>query len=319
MTAGVLATTIMVVLLVGIGCAVFTTTDPLWWHLHFSRLGEFRDSSGFFFNGTLITGGALIIVFGRRVHADLRILGAHRARRGAASVNSTLITFVGISLGSVGMIPLNVNQFLHDKAASGIVLSFAALLIASTCLLRKSIKRLGLANAAAFVLIVIAATFFVSGAINLALFEALGFSTIFGWVGVFTRCLGASIRVKQGGEAVVAATAESTRAHVAPARRPRSLSSTRRRVASSTRRVSLTRPTSRRIVTRTRATSASARRMFRDSLQHRSGYPRPEQTSTVDLIRARRNLAPSRTQRVGAAPRSATTRVDRAQGQLIRQ
>lgn len=314
LSASALASTIMAVLLIGIGCAVLTTTDPLWWHLHFSRLGEFRDSSGFFFNGTLITGGALIVVFARRVHADLRILGAHRSRRGAAHVNSTLITCVGISLGCVGMVPLNVNQFLHDKAASGIVLSFAALLIASTVLLRRSIKRLGLANATAFVLIVIAATFFVSGTINLALFEAVGFSTIFGWVGVFTRCLGASVRVTQSDQR--AAAIESA-PHTVTARRARALSSSRR--------VPLSRPTGRRVPTRTSVASSgsTARRAYRVSPDHEAVGTHPTSTRSARALRTRRIALRSAglraTRSLSIAEPNVTRRRASARGHLIRQ
>lgn len=314
LSASALASTIMAVLLIGIGCAVVTTTDPLWWHLHFSRLGEFRDGSGFFFNGTLITGGALIVVFARRVHADLRILGAHHARRGAAHVNSTLITCVGISLGCVGMIPLNVNQFLHDKAASGIVLSFAALLIASTALLRRSIKRLGLANATAFVLIVIAATFFVSGTINLALFEALGFSTIFGWVGVFTRCLGASIRVKQN---------EQPTAAIEPT--PHTQAVRRTRVLSSGRRIPHSRPNGRRVPVRAASTStgATARRAYRGSSDHDAVGTHPTSARNSSVLRARRIALRSTglrvTRSLSTAEQRVTPRGGSARGHLIRQ
>ncbi len=315
LSASALASTIMAVLLIGIGCAVVTTTDPLWWHLHFSRLGEFRDRSGYFFNGTLITGGALIVVFARRVHADLRILGTHKKRRGAAHVNSTLITCVGVSLGSVGMIPLNVNSFLHDKAASGIVLSFAALLIASTVLLRGSIKRLGLANAAAFVLIAIAATFFVSGAINLALFEALGFSTIFGWVGVFTRCLGASIRVHHSQPAPAIASAP----HTVPVRRPR------RRVPSSSSRIASVRPAARRAPARTSSAPSvtGARRNYRVPSDLAAAGAGPSATRNANLIRSRRVALRSTGLRaarslVSAEP-STASRGGSTRGHLIRQ
>lgn len=206
-TASRLATSIMVVLMSGVASAVATTTDHMWWQLHFSRLGEFHNGSGLLFNGTLISAGVLIVVFARRVRADVRSLA--RARRGSARTTSVLISCVGVSLAMVGMVPLNSNSFLHDRAASGIVLSFAALLLTSTWFLHKAVRGLSLANVGALIVLFVAATFFVSGTINLALFEALGFTTIFGWVGVFTRCLTASVRVDSKRAVTTAQTGET--------------------------------------------------------------------------------------------------------------
>lgn len=180
----------LTVLLVGIGVSIASTTDPQWWTLHFSRLGTFHNSSGATFNTTLIVGGTLVALFARAVGRELRTLERHRVRRGTARLTRILLTAVGVNLALVGCVPLNVNQFVHDRVAASMVLSFAVLLLLSPVMMHRMPKRLLATTASVFVFLFAGGWLFVTAMINLALFEVIGFSAMFAWSGVFVICLG---------------------------------------------------------------------------------------------------------------------------------
>ena len=184
-----LALLALVVLLAGIGLSIISTTDPQWWRLHFSRLGTFRDSSGAAFNVTLIVGGSLVALFAHAVGRELRRHERRHVRRGAAMTARILLTGVGVNLALVGCVPLNVNQFVHDHVAAGMVVSFALLLVASPVLMHRMPKRLLATTAIVFAYLFCGGWLFVSATINLALFEVIGFSAMFAWSGVFVICL----------------------------------------------------------------------------------------------------------------------------------
>lgn len=245
-----LAIVVCVVLSGGVITSIATTTDPLWWHLHFSRLGTFRDVSGWFFNGTLIAAGLLVTVFAHHVRRDLRRLGRAVARRGTAVVSQVFLSTIGVNLALVGCVPLNVNKSLHDNVAAGMVLGFAGLLLTSPVLMHRMPRRLVVTTSVIFVFLFAGAWLFVTAAINLALFEVIAFGAMFAWSGVFTHCLsmrsahlGAPVPADEGGpgagpadavsapdaagEPVVASPAR--RAHRAPRRRPRAVASSPRR------------------------------------------------------------------------------------------
>lgn len=220
-----LALVVCIVLSGGILASIATTSDPLWWHLHFSRLGTFHDASGALFNGTLIVSGALVVLFADRVRRDLARLGRRASRRGSAVSAQVFLTTIGANLSMVGLVPLNTNKTLHDNVAAGMVLGFAALLLTSPVLMHRMPRRLVLTTAVIFVFLFCGAWLFVTETINLALFEVIAFGAMFAWSGVFTRCL--AIRAtpapaSEGPQPVsaprpVAASDESHPAH--PARR----------------------------------------------------------------------------------------------------
>ncbi len=202
-----LAVLALLVLLVGIGLSIISTTDPQWWRLHFSRLGTFRNSSGAAFNVTLIIGGTLVAMFAHAVGRELRALERHRVRRGTALLARILLTAVGVNLALVGCVPLNVNRFVHDNVAAGMVVSFAVLLLLSPLLMHRMPKRLLATTLAVFGYLFGGGWLFVTATINLALFEVIGFSAMFAWSGVFVVCLtrAGALHAAQAAPAVLAA------------------------------------------------------------------------------------------------------------------
>lgn len=184
-----LAVLSLTVLLTGIGISIATTTDPLWWHLHFSRLGTFRNGSGAFFNGTLIAGGTLVTLFARSAARELRRLERRVVRRGTARTAGILFAVVGVNLALVGCVPLNVNKTVHDNVAAAMVLGFAGLLLTSPWMMHRMPKRLVATTLGVFVYLFAGAWLFVTTTINLALFEVIAFSAMFSWSGMFVLCL----------------------------------------------------------------------------------------------------------------------------------
>lgn len=193
-SASQLAVLIGVTMLTGISISIITTTDPVWWHLHFSQLGTFKNGSAAFFNGALIGGGVLVVIYAGATAREIRALAPGRVRRGAARTTRIMYTIMGVNLALVGCVPLNSNGFVHDRVAGAMVLGFVGLLVTSPFLLHRLPRRLVLATVVIFAIVFAGAWVFVTGQINLALFEVISFGAIFAWSGAFLACLGMCAR-----------------------------------------------------------------------------------------------------------------------------
>ncbi len=206
-----LAVLALTILLTGLGISIATTTNPQWWRLHFSQLGTYGDASAMFFNGTLILGGSTVLLFARAAARQLRPLEGTHLRRGTAVTARILFSVVGANLALVGCVPLTTNGFVHDRVAAAMVLGFAGLLLTSPFMMHRFPKRLVLTTGFVFVGLFAGAWVFVAGTINLALFEVIAFSAMFGWSGVFLSALAAC-----GAPATTAEPAASAHASAAP-------------------------------------------------------------------------------------------------------
>ena len=179
----------LTVLLGGLLLAIVTTSDPLWWQLHFSELGIFGDLSSAFFNTTLKVSGGIVVLFAFRVRRDVRRVGRGSVGRGAATIPLICLNVVGVNLALVGCIPLNTDKDFHDRVAGSMVLGFLALLLTAPFLFHRLGKRLVVCTGVAIAWLAIAIALFVSATINLALFETVSCAAMFAWSGVFTHVL----------------------------------------------------------------------------------------------------------------------------------
>jgi hypothetical membrane protein len=193
-SAAQLAVLIGMTMLVGIAISIITTTDPLWWHLHFSRLGTFKNGSAAFFNGALIAGGILVVIYAGAAAREIRALAPGRVRRGAARTTRIMYSIMGVNLALVGCVPLNSNGFVHDRVAGAMVLGFVGLLVTSPFLMPRLPRRLIVATALIFAIVFAGAWVFATGQINLALFEVIAFGAIFSWSGAFLGCMALCVR-----------------------------------------------------------------------------------------------------------------------------
>lgn len=209
---------IMTLIMTGMVVAITTTPDPLWWKLHFSELGTFQAFSSYIFNATLIVAGVAIVAFARYFRREL---GAHLTRSGSRrrspAVVSMLIGSIGLHLAFVGVIPVNTLTFLHDRAATGLVFSFLALLITTPAMLRGLGRALAAITIPAALLLVGGGTAMVMSVINLAAYELLGFAVMFTWVLMFVACLGRHAKMHEG-ERTHTASAEAVQDAEKPAR-----------------------------------------------------------------------------------------------------
>jgi len=223
----------LIVLVGGLLLSIATTSDPLWWQLHFSQLGTFHDLSAAFFNNTLKVSGMIVVYFAFRVRRDVRRLGRGPVRRGAATIAFLCLNVIGVNLALVGCIPLNTDKDLHDRVAGSMVLGFLALLLTSPVLFHRLGKRMAISTGVALVWLVISIALFVSATINLALFETIACAAMFAWAGMFTHILASAqataVRAPDAGTPHVVHLAPRRRAHRSSiARRAGSLSSSAR-------------------------------------------------------------------------------------------
>ena len=176
----------------GVLISIFTTPDPLWWQLHFSRLGTFATFSGYAFNATLVLTGAGVVAFGLRLrremvrHAGTPVL----ANRRAATVVPILVVLLGVHLSFVGVIPVNSNEFLHDRSSTGAVFCFVVILSSSRWMLRGMHQVMARASRRVGVGLVITLAPYIGGFINLAAFELIVFAQVFWWLLLFARTIG---------------------------------------------------------------------------------------------------------------------------------
>lgn len=126
-----LASLVATMLLVGTFMSMLTASDPNWWNLHFSQLGNALDRSAWRFNGTLIVSGLVVTTLanyiGRDLEAGLRARGAAGSR--LPSLVAWLFAVIGVCLAVVGLVPDAVNKAIHVGAASGMVVVFATTVI----------------------------------------------------------------------------------------------------------------------------------------------------------------------------------------------
>ena len=179
-------------LVVGLLISIATTPDPLWWHLHFSRLGTFAVFSGFVFNATIVMTSAGIVVFALRLRREMqRHAGtAVLANRRAAAVVPILVALIGIHLSVVGFVPVSTNEFLHDRGSTGAVFSFVAILASSRWMLRGMHRVMARATRRVGLGLVATIAPYIAGFINLAAFELIVFSLVFSWLLLFARTVG---------------------------------------------------------------------------------------------------------------------------------
>ena len=198
-------------LLLATAVAAATTSDRDWWQLHFSELGTHRDFSGTVFNLGSMSAGATFILFAtrvRRAFADIRaqLDTVVHARRHASRLLVMLIASFGGHLAMVGLVPLDVNTAVHERAASGMMLSFLGIL-GLVLVSPWTVRRLRLTSVA------VGAARPRSwcsprAAITLAILEVVGFALIFVWLATF----GATLR------GAVAAPGTTTSSHAGRAR-----------------------------------------------------------------------------------------------------
>ncbi|GAA4491243.1 DUF998 domain-containing protein [Microbacterium panaciterrae] len=174
------------VLCTSIAAAALTTSDSLWWLSCFSRLGATGDASSAVFNSGVIAAGALIGLSAVPVAIGLRgsSSAVFRAHRSVSSVVPLLIAALGVSLILIGLLPLSLSVFAHERAANGALASSAALLLVHRTLLRGLSKLLDRLAVGTIVVLVLGMAGLITGVLTLTVFEALAFGSVISWLHV---------------------------------------------------------------------------------------------------------------------------------------
>ncbi len=205
------------ILLLGIGLSASTTADPLWWHLHFSRLGMFDDFSGHTFNATLTVVGGVIALGAHPLRTQLRFaveLGVV-SRPNATTILPAAVAGLGISMSTAGMIPLSVSEFLHERGANGMLISFAVVLGSSRWLLKGVAAGIRRIADASTVILASGVVAMVCGVINLAALEAIMFALVLVSIYSLSRSLDGCL-LREATESSADAGAEGEGADAAP-------------------------------------------------------------------------------------------------------
>lgn len=176
----------------GLLLSIATTPDPLWWHLHFSRLGTFATFSGHVFNTTIVLTSIGVVLFALRVRAEMKPHAGTEVlvNRRAATIVPVLIALLGIHLSVVGFVPVNANEFLHDRGSTGAVLCFVGILASSRWTLRGMHRLVARATRRVSIGLVLTTAPYIAGYINLALFELIVFTLVFAWLLLFAGAVG---------------------------------------------------------------------------------------------------------------------------------
>lgn len=185
---------VLAVLIGGLLLSIATTSDPLWWQLHFSQLGIFGDFSSALFNTTLKVSGSMVVALAFYVRRDVRRLSRGSVRRGSATLACVCLNVVGVNLALVGCVPLNTDKDLHDRVAALMVLGFLVLVASAPVMLRRLGARMTISTGIALVWLAASIALFVTATINLALFETISCSAMFAWTGMLAHTLGAAVR-----------------------------------------------------------------------------------------------------------------------------
>lgn len=186
---------------VGVLLAILTTTDPDWWHLHFSQLGTFSTVSSKLFNSTVLFSGFFLAAYGVLLAVALPQGVGRRTRR----IFRGSVVSAGLHLTVVGMIPIPVSVVLHDLAASGLGLSFLTMVASSLGIRGRhhAFRRFTLFCVATLAIGMVILT---AGFITLALFEIVAFSLMLVWLGVLPRALAYRAPVSAHGDVTTKAS-----------------------------------------------------------------------------------------------------------------
>jgi hypothetical membrane protein len=180
---------LLVFLVVGALTSMLTSSDPEWWKMNLSALGMTDDLSAMTFNLTLVVAGVIVTTIARYATASMMRVG-EPIPRGVEVVRWGL-AFIGVCLASVGIFPVDRFFAVHNTVATGMVVTFAVLVIGLPKFLPQMPGPFVSLGYAFIVVIVTVAVFFATGYYNLTAVELVAAVLIFSWIIVFLRTVSA--------------------------------------------------------------------------------------------------------------------------------
>lgn len=194
MTTESLSVLVASFLVVGALASALSASDPRWWLQHFSALGAAADRSGVLFNFTLILTGLVLVALADFLTQDLERWAGQQGEPAwrVGSVRLALIA-LGLLLGSVGAIPVNLSLFWHNMVTYGAIGVFVLLLLGVPILFRRLPG--GFLAVTLIVVGLIATVVWLHlgiGYLNITAFEAGAVGTVFVWLVLFIRTVTAA-------------------------------------------------------------------------------------------------------------------------------
>ena len=197
-----LATLLAVFLVGGMLASMLTASDPDWWQKNLSALGTSADASSASFNITLILAGALVTALASFATRSANALPlrdssttANKPPDEARLPYSLLqggLTLLGVLLACVGLFPVDELFIVHTIAASGMVVTYAVLVIRVRRFVPgATVEFTSLGYAFLVVIAVAASLYFPFGYYNLTAVELIAGLLIFTWLIVLVRTLAA--------------------------------------------------------------------------------------------------------------------------------
>ena len=194
MTTESLSVLVASFLVVGALGSALSSSDPQWWLQHFSALGAAADRSGVLFNFTLILTGLVLVALADFLTQDLERWADHHGEPTwkVRAVRLALIA-LGLLLGLVGVIPVNLSMFWHNMVTYGAIGVFVLLLVGVPILFRRLPG--GFVAVTLIVVGLMAAVVWLHlgiGYLNITAFEAGAVGTVFVWLVLFIRTVTAA-------------------------------------------------------------------------------------------------------------------------------
>lgn len=187
-TLGVLVPSFLVV---GVIFSMLTASQEDWWQLHFSQLGVGGGISGFAFNVTLVLSGVLVATMGAYARGDLEA-ATGRAGTGSRWVGR-LIAGIGVSMVFIGLVRIDIAEWLHMIFGSSMVLLFCVLCTGLPWFAPRLPKAIHLVSIGMVVATIGALVLWEPvGYYSFTGFEFAACGFIFVWLSVFIRALAAA-------------------------------------------------------------------------------------------------------------------------------
>lgn len=189
-------------MVVGSMASALSSSNPTWWHEHFSALGTVWDLSGFWFNFTLIVSGMVLITLADFLTHDLRRWS--RDSWGATwRVTAIWLGFVvlGVFVALVGLVPVSTSLVWHTRFAYGVAYALAALVVAVPFLVGGMPKSFVAVSGVVVVVILAGRWLRSSGHVSTTGFEMIAVGMVFLWLLLLVRTVSAAIEEEMSSSA----------------------------------------------------------------------------------------------------------------------
>lgn len=131
-----LSTLLAMFVVAGVLASMLLAENPYWWHAYFSELGTRQAGvlSFWSFNTTLVIAGLLLVTLSNFITQQLSAWSERRRRSGKRCAHVWMLRYgliaVGICLAGIAMVPISVNDTVHNIVVRVMAVAFCLMLFA---------------------------------------------------------------------------------------------------------------------------------------------------------------------------------------------